>query len=116
MTAPLMRDFASAFGKPRAQLLTSEALGRHLLLLGGEHALTTLAESTGGRVFQPSVGAMLDQAFTDILRDLRTQYMIAYYPHDLPSDAPRFHPVHIEVSRPNLRPFSRTGYYGTAIP
>jgi Ca-activated chloride channel homolog len=92
--------------------ITNDA-GRNL---GGEHALTTLAESTGGRVFQPSVGAMLDQAFTDILRDLRTQYLIAYYPHNLPSDAPRFHPVHIEVSRPNLRPSSRTGYYGTATP
>src|SRR5215471_8885552 len=84
--------------------------------LGGEHALTTLAESTGGRVFEPSVGALLDQAFADILRDLRTQYLIAYYPRNLPSDAPRFHPVHIEVSRPGLRPSSRTGYYGTAIP
>ena len=84
--------------------------------LGGEHALTTLAESTGGRVFEPSVGALLDQAFADILRDLRTQYLIAYYPRNLPSDAPRFHPVHIEVSRPGLRPSSRTGYYGTATP
>jgi Ca-activated chloride channel family protein len=92
--------------------ITNDA-GRNL---GGEHALTTLAESTGGRVFQPSVGALLDQAFTEILRDLRTQYLVAYYPHNLPGDAPRFHPVHIEVSRPNLRPSSRTGYYGTSTP
>jgi len=92
--------------------ITNDA-GRNL---GGEHALTTLAESTGGRVFEPSVGALLDQAFTDILRDLRTQYLIAYYPRNLPSDAPRFHPLHIEVLRPNLRPSSRTGYYGTSPP
>ncbi|HLH44751.1 MAG TPA: VWA domain-containing protein [Bryobacteraceae bacterium] len=92
--------------------ITNDA-GRNL---GGEHALATLAESTGGRVFQPSIGALLDQAFTEILRDLRTQYLIAYYPRNLPENPPRFHPVHIEVLRPNLRPSSRTGYYGTSIP
>lgn len=79
---------------------------------GGEHALYTMAESTGGRVFEPSVGAQLDQAFTDILRDLRTQYLIGYYPRGLPADAPRFHPVNVQLSRKDLRPNSRTGYYG----
>jgi Ca-activated chloride channel family protein len=81
---------------------------------GGEHALVQIARDTGGRVFEPSVGAQLDQAFADILRDLRTQYMIAYYPQDLPADAPRFHPVRVEMMRPDLRPQTRTGYYGTA--
>jgi Ca-activated chloride channel family protein len=79
---------------------------------GGEHALFTIAEGTGGRVFEPSVGAQLDQAFTEILRDLRTQYLIGYYPHDLPPDAPAFHPVHVDVGRKDLRVSTRTGYYG----
>ena len=83
--------------------------------LGGEHALTTLAQRTGGRVFEPNVGAQLDQAFTDIMRDLRTQYMIGYYPRDLPKDAPRFHPVRIELNRPDLRPQARNGYYGDSL-
>jgi Ca-activated chloride channel family protein len=34
--------------------------------LGGEHALETIAEGTGGRVFTPSVGAELDAAFVQI--------------------------------------------------
>jgi len=79
---------------------------------GGEHALYTIASGTGGRVFEPSVGAQLDQAFTDILRDLRTQYLLGYYPRDLPGDAPRFHPVRVELSRSDLKPTTRTGYYG----
>lgn len=79
---------------------------------GGEHALYTIASGTGGHVFEPSVGAQLDQAFTDILRDLRTQYLLGYYPHDLPGDAPRFHPVRVVLSRPELKPTTRTGYYG----
>jgi Ca-activated chloride channel family protein len=79
---------------------------------GGEHALYTIAEGTGGRVFEPSVGSQLDQAFGDILRDLRTQYLLGYYPRNLPGDAPRFHPVHVEVARKDLRVSTRTGYYG----
>jgi Ca-activated chloride channel family protein len=79
---------------------------------GGEHALYTMAAGTGGRVFEPSVGAQLDQAFTDILRDLRTQYLLGYYPRGLPGDAPRFHPVRVELSRRDLRATTRTGYYG----
>src|SRR5205823_4525402 len=63
---------------------------------GGEHALETLAASTGGRVFSPSIGPQLDKAFNDILRDLRTQYLIGYYPRNLPVDAPAFHPVRVE--------------------
>ena len=81
---------------------------------GGEHALAQIAKDTGGRVFEPSVGAELDQAFADILRELRTQYVIGYYPRNLPADAPRFHPVHIEMKRADLRPQTRTGYYGEA--
>jgi len=79
---------------------------------GGEHALYTIASGTGGRVFEPSVGAQLDQAFTDILRDLRTQYLLGYYPRNLPGDAPRFHPVRVELSRQDLRATTRAGYYG----
>ena len=38
---------------------------------GGEHALETLAASTGGRAFYPTVGPDLDRTFADILRELR---------------------------------------------
>ena len=90
--------------------ITNDA-GRNL---GGERALDTLASGTGGRVFQPMGAAELDEAFTQILRDLRTQYLVAYYPRNLPADAPRFHPVRVEVARKDLRPTTRTGYYGDA--
>ena len=82
---------------------------------GGEHALESLASGTGGRVFYPSVGASLDRAFADILRDLRTQYLIGYYPRNLPPDSPRFHLTRVEVKRKDLRVSTRTGYYGDAL-
>jgi Ca-activated chloride channel homolog len=90
--------------------ITNDA-GRNL---GGERALETLAGGTGGRVFQPMGAAELDEAFTQILRDLRTQYLVGYYPRNLPADAPRFHLVRVELSRKDLRATTRTGYYGDA--
>ncbi len=83
---------------------------------GGENALAQVAKDTGGRTFYPSVGAPLDQAFGDILRDLRRQYFLGYYPRNLPQDAPAFHQVQVEMMRPDLRPSTRAGYYGVKDP
>ncbi len=79
---------------------------------GGEHALQTLASSTGGRWFDPDVGERLDRAFADILLDLRAQYMIGYYPKGPSADARGFHTTSVQLQRKDLRAFTRTGYYG----
>jgi Ca-activated chloride channel family protein len=80
--------------------------------VGGENALTTLAAGTGGRVFRPAPGPELDDAFADILRELRTQYLIGYYPKEVPSTKDRFHRVTLKVDNPGLRVVTRSGYYG----
>jgi Ca-activated chloride channel homolog len=87
--------------------ITNDA-GRNI---GGENALTTLAAGTGGRVFAPSLGASLDSAFADILKDLRTQYLLAYYPKNLNSSKDRFHRIEVKVKSPDLRVLARNGYY-----
>ncbi len=79
---------------------------------GGENALTQISRSTGGRAFFPSTGPTLDRAFSDILRDLRTQYVVGYYPKNLPPAQDRFRRVSVTLSRPDLRAFTRDGYYG----
>jgi Ca-activated chloride channel family protein len=88
--------------------ITNDA-GRNV---GGENALTTLAAGTGGRVFTPSLGAQLDRAFDDILRELRTQYLIGYYPKDVPPSKDRFHALKVTVQGRSLRVSTRSGYYG----
>lgn len=89
--------------------ITNDA-GRNI---GGENALTTLAAGTGGRVFTPTLrGAELDLAFSTILRELRTQYLIGFYPHDVPPSKDRFHTLKVNVNGRNLRVSTRTGYYG----
>lgn len=88
--------------------ITNDA-GRNI---GGENALTTLAQSTGGRMFTPMVGAELDQALAEILRDLRTQYLISFYPKNLPYTKERYHSLRVDLSRRDLRALTRSGYYG----
>jgi Ca-activated chloride channel family protein len=80
--------------------------------VGGENALTTMSAGTGGRVFRPSAAAELDRAFSDILRDLRTQYMIGFYPKDVPPTKDRFHTLKVTTQGRNLRVITRNGYYG----
>ena len=80
--------------------------------IGGEHALQFMAEGTGGRPFLPSIGAELDRAFGDIITELRTQYLLAFYPHDAPLARDPFHKLEVRVGRPELRVSARNGYYG----
>ncbi|MCL6506750.1 MAG: VWA domain-containing protein [Bryobacteraceae bacterium] len=87
--------------------ITSDA-GRNI---GGENALEGLAAGTGGRVFRPQLGPALDEAFAEILSELRTQYLLAYYPRNVPPAKDRFHRVEVRLSNPNLRVLARSGYY-----
>jgi Ca-activated chloride channel family protein len=92
--------------------ITNDA-GRNV---GGEHALATLAAGTGGHVFTPNLGAQLDRAFDDILRELRMQYLIGFYPKDVPPTKDRFHTLKVTVqsslANRGLRVSTRSGYYG----
>jgi Ca-activated chloride channel family protein len=87
----------------------SSPAGRNI---GGEHALQFMAEGTGGRTFLPTVGAALDKAFMDILAELRTQYLIGFYPKNLPATKERFHKLEVRTKNADLRVSARNGYYG----
>jgi Ca-activated chloride channel family protein len=78
---------------------------------GGEHALATLAASTGGRIFYPEGFERLNAAFENIIRELRTQYLIGFYPRGMQQVPRRFHPVKVDLRDPSLRVTARTGYY-----
>jgi Ca-activated chloride channel family protein len=86
---------------------------------GGENALTLLAERTGGRVFLPTLGKEMDRAFDGILRDLRTQYLLGFYPKNVPPTKERFHTLTLTgIGRtdPSWQISARSGYYGEALP
>jgi Ca-activated chloride channel family protein len=80
--------------------------------LGGEHALISLAEETGGKSYYVSDGG-LDKAFARISDDLRTQYLLGYYPHNQEPGTP-FHHLQVIIPRASPQAFSirhRTGYF-----
>jgi Ca-activated chloride channel family protein len=90
--------------------ITNDA-GRNI---GGENALTFMADGTGGRTFLPTLGAELDRAFNTIISELRTQYLLGFYPRNVPLSKDRFHKLQVRVTRPELRVSARNGYYGEA--
>ncbi len=82
---------------------------------GGEHALEFMAAGTGGRTFYPDAGTQLDQTFADILAELRTEYMLGFYPHQVPLTKDPFHRLEVRVKSGQLRVSARNGYYGEAV-
>src|SRR4051812_26106207 len=85
--------------------------------IGGEHALITLSEQTGGKSFYASDGG-LEKAFERVSDDLRTQYLLGYYPHEQDRDR-NFHRVTVKVPRAATDSFNiryKSGYYGDSPP
>lgn len=79
---------------------------------GGEHALITLSEQTGGKYFYVNQGG-LDEAFEKVSDDLRTQYLIGYYPRNQVPGLD-FHRITVTIPRAAAGDFNlryRTGYY-----
>jgi len=82
--------------------------------LGGEHALIQMSRDTGGKHYYAAGLAQLDRAFQQISDELRTQYLLAYYPTRRLTDGD-FRRVKVDVTAdvPNGPPIARhrTGYY-----
>jgi Ca-activated chloride channel family protein len=84
--------------------------------IGGENALKFMADGTGGRTFLPSLGKQLDKAFDDIVTELRTEYVMGFYPRNVPLPKEPFHRLEVTVKRPELQVSARNGYYGESEP
>jgi len=83
---------------------------------GGEHALIQLSEDTGGKYYYASSLPQLDGAFRQISAELRTQYLLAYYPSQRFSDS-EFRKIDVKITgEPEASAFHvrhRTGYYSS---
>src|ERR1700677_3105222 len=83
---------------------------------GGEHALIQISEDTGGKYYYATSMSQLDDAFRKISDELRTQYLLAYYPSQRLSNSP-FRRIQVNVSGPaeasTYRVRHRAGYYTT---
>ena len=90
---------------------------------GGEHALIQISADTGGKHYYASNIPRLEEAFRQISDELRTQYLLAYYPTRRLSDTD-FRRIEVKVKHPpstaqsplvsetpQLQVRHRTGYY-----
>jgi Ca-activated chloride channel family protein len=84
--------------------------------IGGEHALIQLSTDTGGKYFYAKSLPQLDDAFRQISDELRTQYMLAYYPSQRLSDS-EFRRIQVTVNglpaSSNFKVRHRIGYYSS---
>ncbi len=78
-----------------------------------EGSLRKIAEQTGGRAYFPSHQDDLRDAFSQIQRDLREQYLVAYSPKNKARDG-SYRKIQIELVNPNLKQLKlnfRSGYF-----
>ena len=74
-------------------------------------ALDRLCEPTGGRAFVPKYVEDLDEAFAQLERELRQQYLVAYEPANAAADG-KFRKIEVRISnRKDIRVRHRRGYY-----
>ena len=82
--------------------------------IGGEHALIQLSEDTGGKYYYATSVSQLDEAFRKISDELRTQYLLAYYPSQSASFS-EFRRIAVKVTgvpeSAAYRVRHRAGYY-----
>ena len=83
--------------------------------LGGEHALIQISKDTGGKYYYAEGQQQLDEAFRKISDELRTQYLLAFYPSRKVSDSP-FRRIKVELNKkdPEGQAYQvrhRAGYY-----
>jgi Ca-activated chloride channel family protein len=81
---------------------------------GGEHALIQLSDDTGGKYYYATSTGDLDEAFRKISDELRTQYLLAYYPSQRTSWS-EFRHIEVKVAgvpeAAGYRVRHRAGYY-----
>jgi VWFA-related protein len=69
-----------------------------------------MAYQTGGRVISVRNDNDLDKAFNQISQELRSQYIVAYYPTDTSANG-GFRKIKVDTEQKDLKVLTRAGYY-----
>jgi Ca-activated chloride channel family protein len=81
--------------------------------IAGEHALITLSQQTGGKYYYAQSGN-LQPVFNRVASDLRTEYLLAYYPKSVHRRFSHYHAITVKLNVPRASSYQvtyRTGYY-----
>ncbi len=106
-----LRDVVSIALRAEVQIYAL-ALHSKKPMTRGDAVLQRLAEQTGGRFYLAQSSKNLEEIFTEIEQDLRTQYHVSFPPQQV---TPGFHALQVEVRTPQkLQVHARQGYYALA--
>ena len=108
------RDPGTVVIDPRAPK-NDDSISRMLDMayLTADSYLKALAEKSGGRLLRADTLVSLPDAFSKIAEELRTQYMLGYYPLKKERDD-RYRKIKVTTTRKNVGIRSRPGYLATA--
>jgi Mg-chelatase subunit ChlD len=84
----------------------------NLAYLTADSYLEKLAEKSGGRLLRADTIVSLPDAFAQIAAELRTQYMLGYYPINKDRDE-RYRKIKVTTTRKNVAIRARPGYLAT---
>ena len=79
------------------------------LYLMADSYLKELADRSGGRVYRADTVGVLPQAFAAIAAELRTQYLLGYYPTNRVHDG-GYRKIQVKTSRKDIAVRARPGY------
>ena len=85
----------------------------NLAYLTADSYLKALAEKSGGRLLRADTLGSLPEAFSQIAAELRTQYMLGYYPINKERDD-RYRKIKVTSGRKNVVIRARPGYIAAA--
>lgn len=117
----LKMDEAITSAQKADALIYAIGIGDRYTFNVNESALKKIAERTGGRAYFPQHERDLRDAFAQIQRDLREQYLVAYSPLNKARDG-SYRKIEIQILNPELRKQNlklnyRSGYFAkTATP
>ena len=81
--------------------------------LTADSYMRELAERSGGQVQRADTLAMLPQAFAAIAAELRTQYLLGYYPTNRAKDG-KYRKIQVKTTRKDIAVRARPGYSAIA--
>ena len=76
----------------------------------GPGVASKMSGDTGGRVVPVRNAKGMEKAFDEISTELRSQYVLGYYPSNIKRDG-AFRKIKVEVSQPDAKVLTRKGYY-----
>ena len=106
-------EFARRVGAPIYFIVSNDEIyrtaGKSLTVRGFLGRLRKLTAEVGGRVYLTRVTEDLEEVYSDIEEELRSQYLISYYARDYGGS--KWRKVTVEVSEPGAQARTLAGYF-----